>query len=190
MSIEENNSLEKRIIDGDEFKAFLLENGVTGHFSTYISSIVGGGSTSEEHCRFLNSKAEKYHFIIPPEPNLYLLFKIETSDFDCGFLFSSGFKEYLTIPKIDYNKITTLAVGLSKIVPIPVIAIYQNERFNIPALTQYEAGRVVGQSALAGKEIYTPDYYLKDEEDYVKRAEQNATRFVEIFNESRILNQK
>jgi hypothetical protein len=169
MSPDNNQSLEKRIIDGDEFKKFLLDNGVEGHFSTYISSIVHEGSTSQELKTFLDSKAKQYNFIIPPEPNLYLLFKIETYDLDCAFLFSSGFQEYLTVPNIDYNRITTIATGSSKIVPVPIISIYQTERFNLPALTHYEAGRIIAQSSPAGKEIYTPDYHLQDEEDYLDR---------------------
>jgi hypothetical protein len=180
MDIDENHSLEKRIIDGDKLKEFLLENGVTGHFNTTISSIVHEGSTPKEFQKFLDTQAKKYNFIIPSEPNLYLLFKIETYDFDAGYLFSSGFEEYLTIPKIDYDRIKNISEGISRIVPVPLLTIYQNERFNIPALTHYEAGRIIAQSSTVGKEIYTPDYYLQDEEGYVNRFKKNLTKFMSI----------
>ncbi len=149
-----------------EVTKLLLENGVDGYMITpssdFFSYVYDIGET--HNAKTLNKLLETSDIELPKQPFFSLFYRLDVSDFNAAYLYGPGFKEYLTMKTPRLENITNISRGLSQIVRIPLIAVYDGERWALPKFQVYENGTVTKESALAGKEPFNPDYGDKDEQ--------------------------
>ena len=149
-----------------EFLKILYKNGAEGPKKV---TGIEHSHTTKTLIQKLDNLSKEYEFLIP-NICLYLFYNLGTflGDFDAGYFYSPNLKEYFLINNPELDNITDISKESTKLIKMPLLAIYETNRFAIPKLQLYEKGEVIRESNLAGNESYTPDYWKKDNEKTLK----------------------
>jgi len=165
----ENTSLDKFVVNTDALKDFFVEMGIVDKDNLHrpFLDIFNRLGYEKYHTQttlnnVLKKLEKEYDFKMPDDPAIRLFYQLGTIDFDVAYLYSPYLKEYITIHLVNLKKIEKLAKGMSKLMPLEVLAIYETDRFKIPKLRVYKAGTLQRESVAKGSEEYDENFFKKD----------------------------
>ncbi len=170
-----SGGIERKIADPLELKKLLLQNGFEGSFKT--PKDFGQYYTSDSLTNLLEQTVQMYGFEIPKQDYWSMFFKLGSQELDAAYLYSPQFKDYTVAKRPVFEHLGNVVEGVSRLTNMPVIAFSELDRFAIPKIQVFDSGTKTFISKNAGTEMYSPDYWIKDEEAYVQRAKKSATAF-------------
>lgn len=174
LSIMNNLEIDKKT-NIEKIKKLLLKNGVDGYMETPVTqSIVAEishhtTSSLEKQLRIIEKETK---IIVPNVPFFSLFYDLDNGDFKVAYLYGPNFNNYLTMKNPQLDNIINIGKGLTQLTSIPLINIYEGERWSLPRIQIYKAGKIIKESDSVGKEIYSPDFERKDELEYIENAEE------------------
>lgn len=190
-----SDGIEKTLGNIDEVRLLLLQNGFEGSFMTpsfSSASPYGQNHTPKSLHNLLEKTGKEYGFEIPKVDYWSMFFKLGSQEFDVAYLYSPNFRDYTIAKRPVFEHLGNVVDGMSKLTNMSVIAYSELDRFAIPKIQMYDSGKKVFVSKDAGDEIYSPDYWQKDEEAFVQKAKDNIDAFAsmikEIFDEDNDMN--
>ena len=170
--IKKEFSLDRFVVDNEKVRKLLLENKVEGYpFGTPEEQIPDAPfkhETPSSLVEYLNKVSKEYNFELPEEPLFYLFHNLGSMDFDAGYLYTPYFDQYVVVHDPTLTSITKISKGMSKLFPLPVLTIYEKDKFAIPKLILYQEGKVSRKSGLAGNETYDSKYWKKEHEKWTE----------------------
>ena len=169
-------------LDTEKIKELLLKNGVDGLMKTPgFQSLHADGRhhTKSSLDKQIKNIEEETKDIMPDDPFFSLFYNLDDGDFKAAYLYGPQFSNYLMMRNPQLENITNIGKGLTQLVPIPLVNIYEGKRWSLPRVQIYQRGEVVKESDLVGKETYSPDFEKQDELAFIERAKRYAGPFKE-----------
>ena len=175
-SIMFRNLPENAVFDLEKMTALLVENGVDGFYRP--SDLPPLYTTKAD----LEEVIGEIGALVPKQPFFSLFYKLDNDDFKAAYLYSPNFQDCLTFRYPKLENILNISKGLTQMVKIPLISIYEGDRWSLPKFQIYEAGSLVRETEPVGHEAYDPDFGIKDEQKLVERFSKNMPVFIKKFN--------
>lgn len=184
ISLPFTQSLPGVIIDLDKVAQLLGENG----FNNYLGP-EDAPATGHFGERFLNSTAEvrrkleelctKARFVIPKKPVFSLFYILDYVDGKNSFLYLPDCLRHFNNPSPSLDKITKVSEELTKLIPLPLLAIYEGDMWKLPIVRQYERGKIQTESTvMGGNQEFDPDW----ERHYWERMSGRSARDKETWD--------
>ncbi len=151
-------------IDYDKVIDILSSNGITSLMWTALNR----ETTPKSLESYVRRTFSKENVSIPDGQFFCLFYNIGSGDFDAAYLYTPDFSRYLINPNPTPEKIENICKGFTKYVPLPLVVIYQIDRFRFPKVSVYECGRMRVRSKDAGTEEYRAEYRSDDEKRILK----------------------
>lgn len=176
--------------DSDDVRKILRENGFSGTFvRTSVDGHLdydagpGGVHTSKSLRKRLNELCENYGVGLPKGEFMSLFYVLGNLDSDAAFLYTPRFKgHYNNVSSPSLKQIVNVSRGLTRILPMRLIAVCEKDRFKIPKLMSYRDGKIISRSKrFAGEEKYHPDFHDMDERKIADNFDRNIPDYVEVL---------
>jgi len=146
----------RQYFDLQKIRDLLLTNGVDGFEETPTHApILAQFHTTSSLDKKLQQVSRQTKIVIPQNPFFSLFYNLDDLDFGDAYLYCPEFKNYLMIRDPQLIKLQRIGKGLTRLVPIPLVSVYEGRRFSIPRLQIYSRGKIVQESDVAGTESYS-----------------------------------
>jgi len=158
-------------IDYEKIVKLLERSGFDSYspFSMSFRGVHTPDSLKEEIKKF----SEETEFPLTEEPRFNLFYTLDDVDGKNAFLYSPDFDCSIHFPHPTKGAITKVSKGLTRLIPLPLLSIYEGEKWKIPRLGLYENGKLTGASeGFVGESAFDPNW----ENNYWKRLARNADK--------------
>ncbi|HLA23353.1 MAG TPA: hypothetical protein VJZ93_02350 [Candidatus Nanoarchaeia archaeon] len=170
------------VIDIEEVNRLLLDNGCHNYRDIKLkprkndlgNSIHDGDSLK---CK-INELSGEFDFQVPEEPLFYSFFKLDDPDFLDTYLYLPEFSHMLHFPHSSLKSVKNVAGGLTRIFKIPLLGIYEGQRWRLPRLQLYEDGSLSRMSkGFVGENEYDQEWL----DTYFERVTENFGKSIDEY---------
>ena len=145
-------------------------------WQTYLT-ILYFAKIATRKCK-INELSGEFDFQVPEEPLFYSFFKLDDPDFLDTYLYLPEFSHMLHFPHSSLKSVKNVAGGLTRIFKIPLLGIYEGQRWRLPRLQLYEDGSLSRMSkGFVGENEYDQEWL----DTYFERVTENFGKSIDEY---------
>jgi hypothetical protein len=174
----------RKVLRENGFSEILVKTSIDGHFD--YDAGPGGIHTPKSLRKSLKELCKDCGIGFPKGEFMSMFYALGNLDSDKAFFYTPGFKHHsMNSSQPSLRQITSFSRGLTKILPWPLIAVCEEDRFKIPKIITYQDGKVIDKSRrFAGKELYHPDFHDRDEKKMADNFKRSVGDYVGMLERS------